>query len=176
MPGTASAARGDRHDGRMKFRHALTYDAPPDEVFAMLSDPAFREKVCAAQQVVSADVRLTPSGSGFTLEMDQVQNTAGLPAIAKKIAGDTTEVTLKESWSSPSRGSLEIIAPGKPTSASGTITLAPDGGGTVETVDLDVKVKVPLIGGKLENLMADNIKTGMDVEHTVGAAWLAGER
>ncbi|MCW2814262.1 MAG: Polyketide cyclase / dehydrase and lipid transport [Nocardioides sp.] len=160
----------------MKFRHALTYDATPDEVFAMLSDPAFREKVCAAQEVVSADVQLTPSGGGFDLVIDQVQNTAGLPAIAKKIAGDTTAITLKESWKDASGGSLQIIAPGKPTSAAGTIRLEATGTGTTETVELDVKVKVPLIGGKLESLMGDNIKDGMDVEHTVGAAWLAGER
>jgi uncharacterized protein YndB with AHSA1/START domain len=160
----------------MKFRHALTYDAPPDQVFAMLADPAFREKVCAAQEVVSSDITLTPSGDGFTLVMDQVQNTAGLPAIAKKIAGDTTAVTLKETWRDASGGSLEIVTPGKPTGASGTITLAAAGTGTTETVELEVKVKVPLIGGKLESLMADNIRDGMDVEHTVGAAWLAGNR
>lgn len=160
----------------MKFRHALSYDAPPAEVFAMLSDPAFREKVTVAQGVVSADVRLTPRGEGFDLDMDQVQNTAGLPAIAKKIAGDTTAITLQERWPDASGGTLEIIAPGKPTSAVGTITLAPQGSGTVETVELEIKVKVPLIGGKLENLMADNVRSGMDVEQTVAAAWLAGER
>jgi uncharacterized protein YndB with AHSA1/START domain len=160
----------------MRFRHALTYDAPPTEVFAMLSDPAFREKVAAAQGVVSADVRLTPTGRGFDLDMDQVQNTAGLPSIAKKVVGDTTEITLTERWPDASGGSLEIVAPGKPTSASGTIALAEQGAGTVETVELEIKVKVPLIGGKLERLMADSIKSGMDVEQTVAAAWLAGER
>jgi uncharacterized protein YndB with AHSA1/START domain len=161
----------------MKFRHALTYASPPAAVFAMLSDPAFREKVAAAQGVVSADVRLTPTGSGFDLDMDQVQNTAGLPAIAKKIVGDTTEITLQERWADATGGTLEIIAPGKPTTASGTIALAADGAdSTVETVELEIKVKVPLIGGKLENLMADNIKSGMDVEQTVAAAWLAGEK
>ena len=36
---------------------------PPEQVFAMLADPAFREKVCAAQGVVSSEVRLTPSGA-----------------------------------------------------------------------------------------------------------------
>lgn len=160
----------------MKFRHVLTYDATPDDVFAMLSDPAFREKVCAAQQVVKHDIRLTPSGRGFDLEMDQTQNTTGLPAIAKKIAGDTTDVVLKESWHDATGGTLEIVAPGKPTSASGTIKLALSGTATNETVELEIKVKVPLIGGKLEALMADTIKAGMDVEHTVGAAWLAGDK
>ncbi len=160
----------------MKLRHALTYDAPPSEVYAMLADPAFREKVCAAQGVVSADVRLTPAGEGFELVMHQVQDTAGLPAIAKKITGETTEVTLEESWADASGGTVRIVAPGKPTSASGTITLTGSGSGTTETVELDVRVKVPLIGGKLEGLMADTIKSGMDVEQTVGAAWLAGEK
>ena len=160
----------------MEFRHELGYDASPDEVFAMLADPAFREKVCTAQGVVSAEVRLTPTATGFDLDVDQVQNTGGLPAIAQKIAGDTTEVTVRERWRDASGGSVEIVAPGKPTSASGTIVLAADGGGTNETVALEIKVKVPMIGGRLENVMADNIKAGLDVEHTVGAAWLAGER
>jgi uncharacterized protein YndB with AHSA1/START domain len=160
----------------MKFRHVLSYDATPAEVFAMLADPAFREKVCAAQEVVEHDIRLTPSARGFELEMDQTQNTTGLPAIAKKIAGDTTEVILKESWRDGTGGTLDIIAPGKPTSTSGTITLARTGTGTNEIVELEIKVKVPLIGGKLENLMAEQIKTGMDTEQTVAAAWLAGNR
>ncbi|CAN5365294.1 DUF2505 domain-containing protein [soil metagenome] len=160
----------------MKFRHELTYAATPDEVFAMLSDQAFREKVAAAQEVVSVQISLTPRGSGFELTNDQVQNTAGLPAIAKKIAGDTTRAVITESWSGPTGGSLEITAPGKPTSAKGTITLSTTATGTSEVVELDVKVKVPLIGGKLEALMADQIKSGIEVEQTVGAAWLAGER
>ena len=29
---------------RMRYSRELAYDAPPEEVFAMLADPAFREK------------------------------------------------------------------------------------------------------------------------------------
>jgi uncharacterized protein YndB with AHSA1/START domain len=159
----------------MKFRHELTYAAPPDAVFAMLADPAFREKVAAAQGVVSVDVTLTPRGEGFDLVSDQVQNTSGLPSIAKKIVGDTTRAVLTEQWPDARGGALEITAPGKPTSARGTITLLEAAGGTSEVVELEVTVKVPLIGGKLEALMADTIRSGIEVEQTVGAAWLAGE-
>jgi uncharacterized protein YndB with AHSA1/START domain len=156
----------------MEFRTELSYDAGPDEVFAMLSDPAFRERVAEAQGVVSVDVRLTATGDGFTLVSDQVQNTEGLPAIAKKITGDTTRAVVTEEWASRTQGSIAITAPGKPTSAKGTVTLAPDGAGTVEVVELDVRVKVPLVGGKLEKLMAETIGSGYEVEHTVGRAWL----
>ena len=160
----------------MKFRKELAYDADPEDVFAMLADPGFREKVAQAQEVVSVDVTLTPSGRGFSLVSDQVQNTKDLPAIAKKITGDTTQAVITEEWSEPSRGSISITAPGKPTKAEGTITLQPSGTGTTEVVELEVKVKVPLIGGRLEQLMADNIDSGFDVEHRVGQAWLEGER
>lgn len=161
----------------MRFTTELTYDADPAEVFAMLADPDFREKVAQAQEeVISVDVQLTPSGDGFTMRMEQVQDTKDLPAIAKKITGDTTQAVMAEEWASASGGTLEITAPGKPTEATGTITLTADGSGTRESVELDVKVKVPLIGGKLEQLMADKIERGYAVEHRVGTAWLAGER
>jgi hypothetical protein len=160
----------------MRFQHATTYDAAPDAVFAMLCDPAFRERVAAAQSVVSVEVTVTPSGSGCDVVLDQVQDTAGLPAIAKKIAGDTTRAVVAESWVSPTAGTIEISAPGKPTKAVGTLALVAEEGSTRHVVDLDVTVKVPLVGGKLESLMADNIKQGLAVEATVGHAWLEGER
>lgn len=160
----------------VKFRHELTYDAPPDEVFAMLADPAFRAKVCDAQGVVSHDIDLTPTDAGFRLTSTQVQDTAGLPSIAKKIVGDTTQAVIEEDWTSRTGGSVSITAPGKPTTATGSVRLEARGAGTTEVVELDVKVKVPVIGGKLEGLMADNIKQGLEVEQTVGTAWLGGER
>jgi uncharacterized protein YndB with AHSA1/START domain len=160
----------------MRFRKELAYEADPDDVFAMLSDPAFREKVARAQEVVSVDVRLTLLGGGFSLVSDQVQNTKDLPAIAKKIAGDTTQAVITEEWSQPTGGAIAITAPGKPTKAVGTITLEPGLTGTTEIIELEVKVKVPLIGGKLEQLMVDTIDAGYDVEHQIGQAWLAGER
>ena len=160
----------------MKFRHELSYDASPDQVFAMLADPAFRERVCAAQDVISADVQLTPGGGGFSLVIDQQQRTDDLPGFARTFAGESTRAIQREEWADTTGGTLKIEAPGKPSEISGTITLRPEGSHTVEIVELEVKVKVPLIGGKLEKLLAEKIRTGMDIEHTVGVAWLAGDR
>jgi Protein of unknown function (DUF2505) len=159
----------------MKFRHDLSYDASPAEVFEMLADPGFRKRVGEALDVVSADINLERDDDGFTLTNDQVQRTEGLPSFAKKFAGDTTRVIQTEQWSSPTRGTLRIDAPGKPTSMAGTIELVPDGDGTVEVVELEIKAKVPLLGGKLESLMADQVRDGMDTEREVGRAWLRGD-
>jgi uncharacterized protein YndB with AHSA1/START domain len=156
----------------MRFTHELSYDAPPDAVFEMLADPEFRQRACAAMEVVSADVQLEREGDGFTLVIDQQQNTKDIPAFARTIIGESTHVVQREVWPSTSTGSLAIETPGKPISTRGTIRLVPNGAGTTERVELEIKVKLPLIGGRLEKLMADKVAEGMDLERTVGVAWL----
>ena len=127
--------------------------------------------------VISADVddharRVTAS----RVRIDQVQPTEGVPGFAKKFAGETTRAVQTEEWASPAGGTITIETPGKPTSINGTLSLAETGGVTTETMDAEVKVKVPLIGGKLESLMADLVPQGMDKEQAAGVAWLAGEQ
>ena len=159
----------------MKFRHELSYDAPPDEVYAMLASPAFRRQACAAMEVISADVQLDPDpdgSDGFTLVIDQLQNTKDLPGFARTFAGESTRAIQREVWLGKQSGNLSIESPGKPASATGTIRLEPAGTGTTEVVELEIKVKVPLIGGRLEKLMAEKVAEGMDLERSVGVAWL----
>jgi|GEM_PF-477498 len=170
----------------MRFQHTATYDASVADVFAMLTDPAWREKVGVAQGVLSTDVTVTPEGSegsegsggsgGRRVVIDQVQDTAGLPAIAKKIVGETTRAVVTEVWASPETGTIEILAPGKPTRATGTVSLVADGDRTRHVTDLEVTVKVPILGGRLEQVMADSIGRGLEVEEAVGVAWLEGDR
>ena len=87
----------------MKFRHELSYDASPDQVFAMLADPAFREAVCAAQDVISAEVDLRAPADGFTLTIDQLQRTDDLPSFARTFAGDSTRAIQREEWADTHR-------------------------------------------------------------------------
>jgi hypothetical protein len=158
----------------MLFRHRLDYEAAPDRVFAMLADPAFREAACAAQDVLSADVALTRTGNGFTLSIDQQQRTDDLPSFARPFAGSSTRVVQHEVWADSTGGTLRIDSPGQPARISGTITLRPEGSHTQEIVQLDLEVRVPLVGGRLERLLADRIRSAMDAEHGVGVAYLAG--
>jgi hypothetical protein len=98
----------------MKFRHELQYDAPPEQVFEMLADPAFREAACEAQDVISADVRLDRDGEGFTLVIDMLQRTDDLPGFARTFAGESTRAVQRETWTDAGGGDLRIEAPGSP--------------------------------------------------------------
>ena len=158
----------------MKLRHEITYDAPAADVWEMLSDPAFRQKSCEAMGVVSCTIAVDRVGQGMNVRIDQVQRTEGIPSFAKKFAGDTTEAVQVEEWSDRRNATLTVKTPGKPTEITGTLTLIEEDGRTTETFDGECRVKVPLIGGKLEGLMADLFRKGMDKEHQAGVAWLGG--
>jgi hypothetical protein len=160
----------------MRFSHDLTYDAAPEAVLAMLSDPAFREKVCGAMHVVRHDVAVDGSGAGMSVLVDQTQRARGIPSFAKKFVGEEIRIVQRESWQDAAGASLDLDIPGKPAAFHGTIALAEDGKGTVETVRGEVKVKVPLVGGKLEGLVGDLLRAALEAEQRVGRAWLAGDR
>lgn len=160
----------------MKFRHEITYDASAAEVYAMLMDPAFRQRSCDSQGVLSAEISIEPQGSGTTVVIDQVQPTAGVPSFAKRIVGESTRAIQTEEWAEPTSASMTVETPGKPAELSGRLTLTESGTSTVETFEGEAKSKVPLIGGKLEGLLADLFRRGMDKEHAAGVAWLEGER
>ena len=69
--------------------------------------------------------------------------------------------------------SIELAIPGKPAQAVGTLALTETGGTTTETVRLDVTVRIPLVGGKVETMIADMVGYALDKEHEVGVEWLA---
>jgi hypothetical protein len=85
------------------------------------------------------------------------------------------QIVQRESWISETGADLELEIPGKPGHFQGQIRLAVAAEGTVETVSGDVKVKVPMIGGKLEGLIGNLIKSALRTEEKVGRAWLSGK-
>lgn len=153
--------------------HELTYDAPAERVTAMLADTAFREEVCAFQGVLRQQVTIKPVGDGMEVTIDQWQPTTGMPSFATKILGEETNIVQREFWSEPLLGDITVTIPGKPGDVTGTVRVAEADGRTVETVDLAIKVGIPLIGGKLESLISDLLLKALKAENKVGRDYLA---
>jgi hypothetical protein len=158
------------------FSHEMRYDgATPEQVYAMLSDRAFREKVCQYQRYQRFDITITPEGAGMSVFVDQHRPADEVPSFARKFVGDEINIQQRERWSSPTEAALEVTIPGKPGQMTGTVHLAGDATGTTETVAVDVKVSIPLIGGKAESLIADMLVRALKAETKVGREWLAGQ-
>lgn len=159
----------------MKLRHELAYAADPTAVLAMLTDPAFWDKVAVATGAVSSVATVEADGGATRVVVDQEQAVAGVPSFAKKFVGDTTRSIITQVWTGAT-GAYTVDTPGKPTTINGTANVTANGAGSVLVYDLEVKASVPLIGGKLEKLVVQLAGEGFDKEQAVGAAWLAGER
>jgi hypothetical protein len=157
-----------------RFTHDLTYDAPMADVDAMLMDPAFRERACDAQGAVRKTVTITEDDAGVTVRIDQVQTADDLPGFARKFVGDEINLVQTETWTDAENARVEVVIPGKPGEMTGTISLAESGGVTTETLDMTIKVNIPLVGGKIENLIADLLRKALRSENEVGRDYLSG--
>ena len=154
--------------------HDLTYDAPLADVAAMLADASFREEVCDYQGVLRHQVSVDVGASGTEVTIDQVQAARGIPSFARKFVGDEINIVQEETWSSPDQGRIRVTIPGKPGEMAGTVRLVESGGVTTETVDLTIKVSIPLVGGKIEGLISDLLLRALEAENHVGRNYLAG--
>jgi hypothetical protein len=154
--------------------YELTYDAPLTAVGEMLLDPAFREEVCDAQGAIRRTVSVGPDGGGMKVVIDAVQLAQGIPGFARKFVGDEIQLLQTERWSDMETGLVDVVIPGKPGQMSGTMTLREAGGTTTETVTMEIKVGIPLVGGKIESLIADLLRKALRAENAVGRRRLAG--
>jgi uncharacterized protein DUF2505 len=156
-----------------KLSYDLTYDAPLIEVGEMLMDQAFREEVCDAQRVLRHTVTVTQEGGGMKVVVDQVQSAEGIPGFARKFVGDEINLIQSEQWSDIETGDVDVVIPGKPGHMRGTIRLRESGGTTTETVAMEIKVGIPLVGGRIESLIADLLRKALKAENAVGRSYLA---
>lgn len=156
-----------------RFTHEMEYDAPLARVLAMLADPGFREAVCVAQGGKPSEISLDGAGAGMAVVVDQVQPAEGIPGFAKKFVGDEINIVQREEWTAADRADLHVTIPGKPGAMTGTITLVESGGSTTETVDVEIKVNIPLVGGKIESLIADMLRKALRAEGEAGRDYLS---
>lgn len=159
-----------------RVSHTLTYPATTvDDVFAMLGDPAYRKAVGDYQKVTDFACSIAPSGSGMSVRLEQAHATDRIPSFAQRLVGSEIRFVQEESWSSPSGADIHVTIPGKPGDISGSTSLTQSGDDVVQRIDLGVKASIPLVGGKIEDLIAGFLGKAFDAENKVGVKWLRGE-
>lgn len=156
-----------------RFSLDLTYEAPMADVGEMLMDSSFRERVCDAQGAISRTVTVSGSEGARTVVADQVQAATGIPGFASKFVGDEINLVQTEQWSGLESASVDVVIPGKPGQMTGTIRMSEAGGTTTEHVEMEIKVNIPLVGGKIEKLIADMLRKALVAENAVGRDYLS---
>jgi hypothetical protein len=156
--------------------HTLTYpDATVAEVYAMLTDPSYRTAVSVFQHVTDFSCAITPDGDGADVAIEQAHGTDRIPSMAQKLVGSEIRFLQHETWASPDGADVEVTVPGKPGDIRGTIALAQDGADVTQHIDIAVRVSIPFVGGKVEEMIAMFVGRVFDAQNTVGVKWLRGE-
>ncbi|GAA4697411.1 DUF2505 domain-containing protein [Nocardioides conyzicola] len=156
-----------------RLTHTMTYAAALADVSAMLDDAAYRDQVIAAQGSISGTFEIETDGEITTAVVDQVMPATGLPSFATRFVGSEINIVQREEWSSAEHADLHVSIPGKPGQMVGSIDLVEDGGSTTETVDVEITVNIPLVGGKIEKLIADMLRKALRAEEKVATAYLS---
>lgn len=156
----------------MKITHSVRYDASVQDVYTMLSDPAFREQATRAQGATHVEVRT----DGGRVDIDFRRPNDDVPAFARKFAGgDELTATQSEEWADDDySATLSIATKGVPAGIRGTRTLVAHDDGTEDRFDGEAVAKIPVVGGKIEQILADKLREGWDLEHVEGTRWLEG--
>jgi hypothetical protein len=143
-----------------------------------LSDPEFCTRKYADAGATDIQVDSDQRADGPKL-VSRRKLTVDLPGFAKRVMQPTNAVVQTDQWAPADdagrrvcRYSVEVQ--GVPSRIDGTVTLTPDGGGARQDVQAEVKVSIPLLGGKLEKFAVDNGVKALEHEAAFTANELAG--
>lgn len=154
----------------MRLTRREQLDATPEEVYAVITDPGFQEEKCAATSEGGAhEVRVTESGGGHLVHTSRQLPATGLPDVARSFVGDTLTVVEDYAWGAPAadgsrQATVDMHVKGAPLTMKGTLRLEPDGAGSAQVLDAELKANVPFLGGSIEKSASGPISSAIELE------------
>ena len=161
------------------YRSTLAY--PAEKVFAAMTNKEYLEarlREIGGPGSALLDHEATPESARYELKQGLAEQ--DLPPIVGKVMNGDLAIIRTETLNrmQPGRysGDVDVAIPGAPASASGGMALADEGAGSLFEVHADVTVKVPLIGGKIEEIVADQVRRLLEAETEFTVRWLGSHQ
>lgn len=152
----------------MEISAAHHYPQPPAATFAMLTDPAFLEAVCAATDPLDYSVYVDGLRTGARRTM---KNHASIERFTGPTITVTDEVAWDEADGDTRTGVTVVAVEGMPVTLRGKVTLAPSGDGASLTYLGDLTVAIPLLGPALERQAAPLLLEALGRQAEVAQTW-----
>lgn len=151
----------------MNFTDKHSFDQPAAKVIKMFSDKAYFEKKYAALGYSGIEVlEHSADGGKFRIKVRYTaRSDAPIPDFAKKFLAPSNVVTQTDSWDTAKKtGRIEAEIRGVPVKVSAEMALKDEGGGCANHLKWSLNCGIPFIGGKLEEVVAGDIKakSGLD--------------
>lgn len=146
----------------MKFSDEHRFDKPAEAVIRMFTDRDYF--VRKYEELGFSNVEVldhSQDGDDFSITCRyEAPSDAPIPGFAKKFMGETNVVTQTDEWNAASMtGRLTAEIEGLPAKVGAAMRLTDDGDGSVNTLDWTISCGIPLVGGKIEKLVAEDIRS-----------------
>lgn len=162
----------------MRFRLEQRLPAPPAAVVAVLVDPAFVDRLDRLPRLGRPRLLDHHREGDMVRRRVRYAFTGDVPAAARRVV-DPARLTWVETSTvdvAAHRAGWTVQADHYPRllRASGTWSVQPaDDGGAVRVIEGDVRVAVPLVGGKVEAAIVDGFAEHARAEEAAVVEWLA---
>jgi Protein of unknown function (DUF2505) len=157
--------------------HRSASPHPADRVYAVMADPEYLRARLARIGGKGAELlEHSPEGDGVRYRLRQGLAKEDLPAVVGKVVSGDLAIerteTLNRNGAGDYSGDVDVKIPGAPASASGSMRLADAADGALFEVHTDVSVNVPLFGGKIEEIVAAQVRRLLEAETAFTISWL----
>lgn len=150
------------------------YAHPVERVYAALTDETcVRERLASIGGRNSQLVSFSTDGGTTTAVMRQGIDAEHLPGVVRRVASNGVTIERTETWRPDGRtGTVEAAVSGFTGSLQGTTALTETAGGSELVLDGEVKVGIPLIGGKIEDVIVEQLGKLLRAEAKFTNRWL----
>jgi hypothetical protein len=155
---------------RLVLRHR--YPAPPERIREVLTDRRYLQAKLRAVGGPRAElVSWQQDVRGITFVLHQAVPEDAMPSFLRAALPSGLTIQRTETWTD-SGGSVHAVVEGAPGTITGVMRFEPDPAGCVLGAQLTAEVPLPLIGGKVEKVITDNVGSLMDTEYRFTLDWL----
>ena len=157
----------------MGKRFSSSFDSPVDveRLYGVLTAPDWAATKSARLGDDSTVVRRDVSGGGSVTLVVSRRLPAGVPGFLQRFLPSDGRVTTHDVWAPLAdgvrRGTWSADIAGAPAKLGGAMRIESIAGGSRYTIDGEVRVSVPLIGGKAESFIAEQVVKLADAEADV---------
>ncbi|HKV17535.1 MAG TPA: DUF2505 domain-containing protein [Mycobacterium sp.] len=159
------------------FDMAAEYDGGVEQVHRAFGDENYWLARLADSGADTATLdSMTVNDDGIDVVTTQVLRRDRLPGVVTQFHPGDLSIVREEAWSAVDDGRATATVtgsiPGAPVSLSGTAVLAPAGSGSRLQFTATVEVRIPLVGGKVENFIGSQLVELLIAEQRFTTAWL----
>lgn len=155
----------------MKLDYTHTYAATPERVVALLRNPEFIDDVARHAGALEHEVTIDDDATRLMMKLP-------VPSHLTKFVGQAIALQQVFRFQPPRAdgsidGAVEVDVPGMPVDVNAVAQMRPTAEGTTAHYGGDLKVKIPLVGKKVEAQIEPFIRDAFDGLERRAADWLS---